>query len=37
MGLVGRERRGPGRIGTESVAILILYATGMAVLVLMGG
>jgi len=37
MGLVGRERRGPGRIGTESVAILILYAAGMAVLVLMGG
>jgi cation:H+ antiporter len=36
MGLVGRERRGPGKIGTESVLILILYAVGMGVLVWMG-
>tara|TARA_R110001606_G_scaffold8833_1_gene38771 strand:- start:9682 stop:10704 length:1023 start_codon:yes stop_codon:yes gene_type:complete len=36
MGLVRREERGPAGIGFESVAVLMLYATGLA-LVLGGG
>jgi cation:H+ antiporter len=36
MGLVGREKHGPGRIGSESTLILILYAIAMATLIMMG-
>lgn len=32
MGLIRRERQGPGGIGVESMAILILYLLGVAVL-----
>ncbi len=32
MGLIRRERQGPGRIGAESVAILVLYILGVGVL-----
>ncbi|SFR63940.1 cation:H+ antiporter [Marinobacter daqiaonensis] len=32
MGLIRRERQGPGRIGAESVAILVLYLTGVFLL-----
>ena len=36
MGLIGREQRGPGRIGTESVLIIAIYAVGVVVLGSMG-
>lgn len=36
MGLVGREPKGPAKIGWESLLILILYAAGAVSLVLMG-
>ncbi|KAA0010825.1 sodium:calcium antiporter [Billgrantia pellis] len=36
VGLIRREEQGPGRIGFESVAILILYLAGIA-MVLIGG
>lgn len=29
MGLIRRELRGPGRIGLESSAILVLYGAGI--------
>ncbi|MBS3800407.1 MAG: sodium:calcium antiporter, partial [Thioalkalivibrio sp.] len=32
MGLIRRERRGPGRIGLESVLLLVLYASGIVLL-----
>ena len=34
MGLVRREKRGPANVGSESIAILVLYAMGTAVLFL---
>jgi len=33
LGLIRRERQGPGNIGFESVAILILYALGFFILI----
>lgn len=32
MGLIRRETRGPGRIGVESMVVLVLYALGVALL-----
>lgn len=37
MGLVGREKHGIARIGSESTLILIIYAVGMGLLLMMGG
>lgn len=34
MGLIRREQQGPGGIGAESLAILLLYPTGVAMLLL---
>jgi cation:H+ antiporter len=36
MGLIRRERKGPGNIGFESVLVLLLYAGGLVALVRMG-
>jgi cation:H+ antiporter len=36
MGLIRRERRGPGNIGFESLLVLILYSCGLVVLTWMG-
>ena len=33
MGLIRREERGPGRIGFESAAMIVLYALGVTVVV----
>jgi cation:H+ antiporter len=33
LGLLRRERRGPGNVGWETAALLVLYLTGMAALV----
>jgi len=35
MGLIRREKRGPGMIGVESVVLLLLYAFGVGLLLLM--
>ena len=36
MGLIRREKRGPAGIGVESMVLLLLYATGVALLLGMG-
>jgi cation:H+ antiporter len=36
MGLIRRERKGPGNIGFESVLVLVLYLGGLVVLARMG-
>ncbi|MEX0942645.1 MAG: sodium:calcium antiporter [Pseudomonadales bacterium] len=35
MGLIRREKRGPGIIGVESVVLLLLYGSGIALLLMM--
>ncbi|MFW5927358.1 MAG: sodium:calcium antiporter [Wenzhouxiangella sp.] len=36
LGLIRREKRGPGLIGVESVALLVLYVAGVTLLLLRG-
>ena len=36
MGLIRRETQGPGGVGMESVGILVLYAAGVTILLVMG-
>lgn len=36
LGLIRREKRGPGLIGLESVVLLLLYASGVALVLLRG-
>jgi cation:H+ antiporter len=36
MGLIRRETQGPAGIGAESVALLVLYAAGVAIVLSLG-